>query len=395
MVLIAAFLGWMFDGLEMGIFPQIARPALGTLLHTTVEHDIAKWQQIIDACFLWGAACGGLIFGWLGDKIGRVRAMSGSILVYSLFTGSLYFVQSASQLAILRFIAAIGMGGEWALGVALVMEVWDAKHRPLLAGMIGAANNVGFLLIGAVGAVMAIDKSNWRYIVIIGAAPALLLFFMQFCVPESQKWKESQKLAPSKPIKELFSEPKLAKWAVLAICFSTVSLLVTWGAVQKIPSWSQGLSPNKHIKGYTQMLSAFGAIVGCMLTPWFASILKRRTVYFLLCLISLICCESLFLGFKHVNAGFIVLTFLVGIFATAFYAWLPLYLPELFPTRVRATAQGVAYNFGRIGAGAGAIWGGVIGNSYAQQGAIVSSIYVVGMIIIWFAPETKGKPLPE
>jgi MFS family permease len=109
----------------------------------------------------------------------------------------------------------------------------------------------------------------------------------------------------------------------------------------------------------------------------------------------MISCECLFLGFTHLNLGFILLTFVVGAFSAAFYGWLPLYLPELFPTRVRATAQGIAYNFGRIGAGAGAIWGGMIGKSYAQQGAIVSSIYIVGMAIIWLAPETKGKPLPE
>ena len=138
LVLLAAFLGWMFDGLEMGIFPQIARPALLSLLKNVPAKDLAseikKWNVIIDALFLFGAAFGGLVFGWLGDKIGRVKAMSMSILVYSGFTGLLYFVQSPGQIAALRFTAAIGMGGEWALGVALVMEVWDAKHRPMLAG---------------------------------------------------------------------------------------------------------------------------------------------------------------------------------------------------------------------------------------------------------------------
>src|SRR5436305_4105096 len=104
LVLLAAFLGWMFDGLEMGIFPQIARSALGKLLATADENTIKSWHQIIDACFLFGAAAGGLIFGWLGDRIGRVRAMAFSILVYSAFTGLLYFVNSPSQIAMLRFI---------------------------------------------------------------------------------------------------------------------------------------------------------------------------------------------------------------------------------------------------------------------------------------------------
>src|SRR5712675_1466125 len=147
LVLLAAFLGWMFDGLEMGIFPQVARPALSKLLAGASEDQIKAWHQFIDAMFLFGAAFGGLVFGWLGDRIGRVKAMSLSILVYSGFTGLLYFTQTPLQIAVLRFIAAIGMGGEWALGVALVMEVWDAKHRSILAGLIGAASNVGFVLI--------------------------------------------------------------------------------------------------------------------------------------------------------------------------------------------------------------------------------------------------------
>ena len=125
LVLLAAFLGWMFDGLEMGIFPQIARPALQNLLgpkHLSpqqLKEAIKFWNVVIDALFLFGAAFGGLAFGWLGDKIGRVKAMSMSILVYSAFTGLLFFVQSPFQIAVLRFTAAIGMGGEWALGVEI------------------------------------------------------------------------------------------------------------------------------------------------------------------------------------------------------------------------------------------------------------------------------------
>src|SRR6476620_7539019 len=151
LVLLAAFLGWMFDGLEMGIFPQISRPALTELLQgaTDFNKSMGFWNQFIAAMFLWGAALGGLVFGWLGDKIGRVKAMSMSILIYSAFTGLLYFANSPHYIAGMRFVAAIGMGGEWALGVALVMEVWDAKYRPFLAGLIGAASNVGFVLISA------------------------------------------------------------------------------------------------------------------------------------------------------------------------------------------------------------------------------------------------------
>ncbi len=395
LVLAAAFLGWMFDGLEMGIFPQIAYPALNNLIRGATEHDIARWQQIIDACFLWGAASGGLVFGWLGDRIGRVKSMSLSILVYSAFTACLFFVQSPGQMAAMRFVAAIGMGGEWALGVALVMEVWDAKHRPILAGLIGAASNVGFTIVGLIGAMFPVSAGTWRYVALTGAAPAVLMLFIQLFVPESHQWKSARDEAPLRPISELFGDRHLRRMAVVAICLASVVLLGTWGAVQKIPAWVGKISPEmKRAKGYVQMATGIGAIIGCLIAPYLAAVLNRRTAYVLLCASSLVCCEVLFNGFTSYSITFLLMAFLVGATTAAFYGWFPLYLPELFPTRVRATAQGIAYNFGRIFAGVGAIWGGTIGGTYARMGAIVSLIYLVGMGIIWLAPETKGKALP-
>src|SRR3989441_5595866 len=156
LVLTAAFLGWLFDGLEMGIFPLVARPALQTMIPSASmalapDQFVGTWMGRITALFLVGAACGGLVFGWLGDRMGRVRAMTLSILTYSIFTGLCFFAQQPWHLGTLRFVAAFGMGGEWSLGVALVMESWPRDKRPLLAGIIGAAANVGFALIAVLG----------------------------------------------------------------------------------------------------------------------------------------------------------------------------------------------------------------------------------------------------
>jgi SHS family sialic acid transporter-like MFS transporter len=397
LVLVAAFLGWMFDGLEMGIFPLIARSALGKLLAGAADENTIKWwHQVIDACFLFGAALGGLVFGWLGDRIGRVKAMSFSILVYSGFTGLLYFVTSPAQIAGLRFVAAIGMGGEWALGVALVMEVWDAKHRPLLAGMIGAAANVGMVSVAIIALFLRVTENNWRLFALIGAAPALLTFVIRIFVPESPKWQRAQAVAPSRPIKELFGSPQLRGRALLAILFASIALLGTWGAVQKVPAWVGRITPKGSIApAVVQIALATGAIVGCMIAPYIAAIFNRRIVYSMLCLGSLIVCQILFLKFTTYNAAFVAMTFLVGVLTAAIYGWLPLYLPELFPTRVRATAQGIAFNFGRILAGGGALWGGTIGGSYEKMGAALSLVYIAGVVCIWLAPETKGRPMPD
>lgn len=404
MVLLAAFLGWMFDGLEMGIFPLVARPALKSMLEGTVptaelEGAIGLWHGRIDALFLFGAAFGGLVFGWMGDKIGRVRAMSVSILTYSLFTGLCYFAQTPLQIGLLRFISAIGMGGEWSLGVALVMECWPERHRPMLAGLIGAASNVGFCMIGFIGMLWPVTSDTWRYIMLAGAAPALLTFVIRIFVPESERWQESVKTGPNQPLKEIFAG-KLLWPTLLAILFASIALLGTWGAVQKIPAWVAGLPniPGPGAKATAQLWMGFGAIVGCLIAPLVGAKFGRRPTYFALCLLSLLACGFLFRTMTEWNVGFVVMVTIVGAITAAFYGWLPLYLPELFPTRVRATAQGIAFNFGRILAGFGALAGGSLVQyygSYAQMGATISLIYVLGMVVIWLAPETKGKPLPD
>src|SRR2546430_1890153 len=207
LVLVAAFLGWMFDGLEMGIFPLVARPALQDMMPTAGGGDqfVGLWMGRITALFLVGAAAGGLTFGWLGDRIGRVRSMALSILTYSLFTGLCYFAREPWHLGLLRFIAAFGMGGEWSLGVALVMESWPREKRPLLAGVIGAAANVGFVLIAVLGVYFKVTQTSWRWVMLAGAVPALLTFFLQLFLPQAARWKESGRPRTAQTVEETFS----------------------------------------------------------------------------------------------------------------------------------------------------------------------------------------------
>lgn len=398
MVLLAAFLGWMFDGLEMGIFPLVASSALKEMLADPKE--IGPWIGHFHEVFLLGAALGGLVFGWLGDKVGRVRAMTFSVLTYSVFTGVGYWASTPTQLAGLRFLAALGMGGEWSLGVALVMECWPEKLRPMLAGAIGAASNVGFALIAAVAIKFDVTPQSWRWVLLAGLAPALLTFFIRLFVPESEKWKESVKKSDANPLKEIFSPP-LLKNTLLCIGFASVALIGTWGSVQWIPSWvdMQLQHGEPKAKAVVQCASAIGAVIGCLIAPIIGNMLGRRMTYFLLCLSSLIVCGILFGTFSEYNMMFVLMAGLVGCVTAAFYGWLPLYLPEIFPTRMRATGQGVSFNSGRILAAVGAACAGSLvkhyDGSFAKSGATITLIYVVGMILIWFAPETKGKPLPE
>ena len=268
LVLIAAFLGWMFDGLEMGIFPLVARPALQDMMHGAGGGDefVAIWMGRITALFLVGAACGGLSFGWLGDRLGRVRSMMLSVLTYSLFTGLCYFAQAPWHLGALRFVAAFGMGGEWSLGVALVMEAWPEEKRPMLAGVIGAAANVGFALIAVVGLFFKVTQTSWRWVMLAGAAPAALALAIQLFVPESERWKASVKQSVARPLQEIFSA-RLLKNTLLAIAFASIALIGTWGSVQWLPLWADQLTGGamSEAKANTQILSGVGAVVGCLL----------------------------------------------------------------------------------------------------------------------------------
>jgi SHS family sialic acid transporter-like MFS transporter len=400
MVLLAAFLGWMFDGVEQGVFPLVARPALQDLLGVEADRLIGPWMGYITALFLVGAASGGFLFGWIGDRIGRVRAMIYSILAYSLFTGCCYFAQSPGQLGFFRFLAAVGMGGEWSLGVALVMECWPEKHRPILAGAIGASANIGFGLLGALGMAVHVTRGSWRWVMLAGAAPALLTLFIARYVPESQRWKQAVKTGRLSPLLTIFSGA-MRRTTLLGIAFASVALIGTWGSVQWLPAWADQLTLGKsnNAKGLTQVLTAVGAVVGCFVGPLIGARMGRRLAYFILCLLSLTTCALLFRFVSGYGTTFLLMTFMVGGATAAMYGWLPLYLPELFPTAVRATGQGVCYNSGRVFAALGAIEMGQLlryyEGSYSRAGATITLVYAAGLILIWLAPETKGQPLPS
>ena len=403
LTLLAAFLGWMFDGMEMGIFPIVAGPALEEMAHGLQGHEltafVSGWMGWATALFLWGAALGGLVFGWLGDKVGRVRAMSQSILCYSLFTGLCYFATQPWHLPAFRFVAALGMGGEWALGVALVMEIWPEKKRPMLAAVIGAAANAGFALIAIIAIAFPVIKTSWRWVMLIGAAPAVLTFFIRLFVPESERWRAAAEGRHTHPLREIFRAPLLRR-TLLAIVLSSVVLIVTWGAVQWLALVGQERagSADPRAKAVTQAVAALGAVAGCFAGAWLGRFGRRRA-YFVLCVLALGVTSYLFRVTRFYDVEFFICVLLAGATTGAFYGWLPLYLPELFPTRVRATAQGLSYNLGRVLAGFGALQMGTLvaklGGSYERAGATIVLVYFVGMVTIWFAPETRGQPLPE
>jgi MFS transporter, SHS family, sialic acid transporter len=443
LVLSAAFLGWMFDGVEIGLFPLVGRAALQDLLQISDEKQVMAWMSRITACFLVGAAVGGVSLGWLGDKVGRVRGMVVCMLTYSIFTGLCYFVAVPWQMGVCIFVAALGMGGEWSLAVALVVECWPERHRPKLAGIIGAACNVGLLFIAVVALTRQVTVSDWRWLMLVGASPAVLALLILSFVPESERWKASLKQGGKSPIIAIFG-PRVWSKTVFAAVLSGIPLIGTWAAVSAyIPTWvddmNQVQEARKRLSGEdlakyeatkireekrallkvlltgeqwsevrdltakskasAQVVMGIGAIIGCLAASVVGGMFGRRPVYFGLCLLSFLSASYLFRYLTEYNSWFLFVVFVVGGITAAFYGWLPLYLPELFPTRMRATGQGLSFNFGRILAAGGTLClgqlFGLFGGDYGRAMSAVALVYLLGMVVIWFAPETHGKPLPD
>jgi MFS family permease len=478
----------MFDGFEMGLFPLIGQPALTDLLGPdSPPGDAAMWFGAIIAVFLVGAASGGVLFGWLGDKIGRVRAMSISIFTYAIFTGLCGFATEAWHIAALRFVASLGMGGEWSLGVALVNEIWPGKSRALTAGLIGAAANVGYLLVAVLSMFLLsfighaeslllgvgvspemtaklISNSGWRLLMISGAIPALLIFFIRIFVPESEKWEAERDRGATSHWSNVdlngvligsvaaltivwawspIGVGALAATVITIVCLAiallgyvyparcyvgraeragslrsghgreivrmmlfgaglaAVALLGTWGSTQWAPRWAVQLEPDpmKHAKEWTLFWLSMGAIVGTMAAALAAGRFGRRITYAVLCVGSIASALLLYQTNTGYSDYFLFTAFVSGAVTASFYGFFPLYLPELFPTAVRATGQGFAFNFGRIVAAIGGLQTAnlmkAFDNSFPKAASVMAAIYLVGMCLVWFGPETKGRELPE
>jgi MFS transporter, SHS family, sialic acid transporter len=428
-VLSASFLGWMFAGLEISLFVLIVRPAMRDLVPSADEADIGRWFAWFQCAFLLGAAAGGWLFGWLGDRIGRSRSMAASILCYSLVTGASYLVHDPVALLVLRFIACLGVGGVWPNAVSLAVEALPNVSKPLMAGLMGAAANVGFVLLGLLGYFFAITPESWRWTLLVGASPAVLGVLTWLWLPESPRWlagRDAQAGKPeATPMRDILRPPLLRR-TIIGICLGAIPVIGTSANANWLVPWADqvaaagtnvaptsegnpslaGLSapaPKKrvddpHLKAVTQITRSGGAIFGSLLGGWIASLLGRRITYFLISLISL-ALSSFIYGFLNPQDKllFTTFTFLFGVVGVTYFGWLPLYLPELFPTRVRSTGTGVTFNSGRILAAVSVLGAGglmqLFGGDYARVGTFTGLVYALGMVVVCFAPDTTREPV--
>ena len=440
LIVVTAFLGWFFAGMHLGITSLAMGSAAKDLLQNTglyeitsmdrdaaklklqqnqpTENDVeslaksiadkrlssasSKWFGYYVCALLFGGAAGGLVFGRLGDRYGRVKGMTAAICCYSGISLLAYFTQSPWQLLLARFVVCMGVGGMWPNGVALMSEAWANVSRPLLAGIIGAAANVGIFVVGSIGKyVREVSIDDWRWVMLMGGAPIALGLIVPLIVPESPRWlSQKNNKDPDNKTKQISTSDiffsGMLPVTLVGILLATVPLFGSWGSSNWAVKWAEDVGSDG-LKAQVIMWRSLPGIVGSFLGGWIASLIGRRRSYFLNSLICLASAQCMFWFSSPTEPSiFLVWTAVLGFFSGIFFGWLPLFLPELFVTRVRSVGAGVCFNFGRIITAITVfITAGLIAyfdNDFRQIGLITSLIYLCGAIGILLMPKgVEGK----
>lgn len=393
-VLAAAFLGMVFDGLELGLMPVASLAVSRSLMGDGYTPEWGGiWFARFTAALMLGAAIGGIALGDLGDRVGRSRAMGISILSYSLFAAMGSWASTQEQMLLLRFLVGLGVGGMWPNGIALVAECWPKASKPLVSGVMAAGLNAGIFLLSQLALQWPITPEAWRWVFQLAGAPALLGVLVLLLLPESPRWLENRGAEKSRavPIIGLF-KPEMIWLTCVGITLSGIPMVGAWSASKWMIPWaddiSKGIDPG--YKAVVQGWWSVGAILGSLAGAQLAHLLGRRLSYFLISLAALGSTMAMFQLTAPLQAAFPKVVFLQGLASTLFFGWLAVYLPELFPTRVRAAGSGLAYNSGRFATAFGVLASGWVfaslGGDYPRAGTAMAWIYGLGLLAIWLAP---------
>lgn len=402
LVFIGCWLGGIFDGLDSTLFTVMLPNAVKELQHTTDRAIVSQVNSYVTAVFLIGWMLGGVLFGMVGDKLGRVKAMVFSILLYAIFTGAAGLAQDPYQLGICRFLTGLGIGGELVSIATLLSETWPERSRAIAVGSLISSYQIGFLLSG----ILTSFVDNWRYAFMIGALPALLAVFLQTKLHEPEKWQSDKaKQAEGKEQKSSLSsifEPAHRKNVIVGGVAFGALLIGYWASLAWIPTWLFDFFSDDHqansAKSIATMCHGLAAVVGCVLSGYFANTIGRRSTIMFTCVGAFAASALLFLTNSTFSEAIYWQDALLGFFIGMMQAVMYIYLPELFPTRVRATAVGFCLNVGRFSAAIAALYvkdlvhlfGG-----YSEALMAFSIPYLVALIAAWIGRETKGQILPD
>jgi len=399
---IAAWLGWLFDGLDMHLYVLVATPFVAELLQATSEKDprVGYYSSLIQAAFLVGWALGGAFFGRIADRLGRSRALMLTILVYALFTGLSFFAQTWWQLFIFRFLAALGIGGEWAVGASLLSETWPSRWRPWMAAILQTGVNLGVML--AALANFLLSGFPNRYVFLVGVLPALLVLWIRRAVPEPEEWQGAKaQSGDQQPVFWDLFRGSVRRTTILTLLVCGLSLTAHWAFMfwymqhlRKLPDVT-ALSDAERSRlvslavWIVMIASIAGNFVAAGLARWIS---YRRSI----ACICLAYCVSLTAtygvprthGDWQLWCGMTAIGLCQGVFAL-----FTMYLPPLFPTLLRTTGAGFCYNFGRIAAGVGTVVFGLSSQVGDNRLAILFAgfLFVPAAAFAWFLPEAPDE----
>ena len=405
---IAAWLGWTFDGLDMHLYTLVAAPFVAQLLGaaTTTDPRVGHYGSLIQGAFMLGWALGGGLFGRVGDRLGRARALSFTVLTYAAFTGLSFCAQAWWHLLIFRFLAGLGIGGEWAVGASLLSETWPRKWRPWIAAVLQTGVNIGILT--AVLANVVLAKAPPRFLFLVGVLPALLVFWIRRAVPEPDEWRaaRAEVLHPARGagrsatcptgVRDLFrgEARRVTLWVTL-VC--GVSLTAHWAFMfwyqqhlrnlPEVLSWSAERKNN--LANAAMFLVIASSIVGNFFSGWLSRFIGYRATI----------AATFFVYFLAVLGAYCVPRNHVGLFwwfpligfCQGTFALFTMYLPPLFPTLLRTTGAGFCYNIGRSLAAFGIVFFGLFSKVGDHRAALFYSgfLFLPAAVIACLLPRVR------
>jgi MFS family permease len=425
-ILWGSYLGWIFDGYEAVALVYALPLALNSILTPQQAQTKPFYVGAAIGITLLGWGIGGLLGGIAADYIGRKRMMMLSILGYALLTGITAFAMTFWQLALLRFVTGIAIGSEWSTGIALVAETWPNKARPKGCGFLQSGFGGGAVLAAIVWFILAATNpwgtESWRIMFALGALPAFVCLYLRRALEESERWmiaiREQRWAATAEDaahveghrgaqrpftLAEIFREPESRRRVLLATAMSFATTVGWWAVSSWLPVYTEALakaaSEPAGVWGPRMgIIYNVGAISAYIVSGFIADAMGRRPFLFATFLGSLVTSIWAY-AYSGSLTFFMVIAFLNGAFTLGFcFSWMAIYLVELFTPSVRATAASFVFNGARLIAWIFPIIAGQIVVSLggvAHAALIMSSVYVIGLIVPWFVPETVGRPLPE
>jgi MFS family permease len=421
--LLASNLGWMFDGFENYALVLTAGAALHQLLIPAQFAQIPFFIGAVIGINLLGWGVGGMLGGIAADYLGRKRMMLLTILAYSLMTGLSALSFSWWSFAILRFLVGIAVGSEWAIGSSMMAELWPDRARGKGAGLMQCGLGIGFFIASLAWLFVApLGAGSWRLMFVIGILPAFLTLWIRRSISESALWQKSrahrdaaqerqrvgQELSEADQrltkftLTDLFTDPASRGRTIIVFLMSLATTVGFWSISTWVPPFVGSIAARSGLAAapwasYAGMAYTIGSITGYIAFGFLADALGRKPVTIAFFVLALLLTPVLFFATTSL-AWLLILACVNAIFSNGQYTWMPVWLPELYPTRMRATALAFAFNAPRFIAFLGPFLAGtmiVAFGGYGQAVMVLASVYIIGIVVAFWLPETRGRALPE